>query len=66
MSVPNMLSLTLKHSKLEIRSGIIAQLIFRKQFLSLEALTRGLYHKTLRIRKLRIRSYGKKSVATGN
>jgi hypothetical protein len=27
--------------------------------------SRGLYHKTLRIRKLRIRSYGKKSVATG-
>jgi hypothetical protein len=46
MSVPNLLGPTLRRIELEIRSAIIAQLVFCKQVLLPEALTRvkiGIY-----------------------
>jgi hypothetical protein len=46
MSVPNLLLLTLRRSELEMRSDIKAQLVFCKQVLLPEALTRvkiGIY-----------------------
>jgi hypothetical protein len=39
MSVPNLLGLMLSHSELEIRSYIIAQLVFRKHVLPPHVLT---------------------------
>ncbi len=40
MALPNLLGLTLKHDEWEIRSDIIAQLVFHKQVLLLDVLTR--------------------------
>ncbi len=40
MEVPNLLGLTLKSNELEIRSDIIAQLVFHKQGLPPDVLTR--------------------------
>jgi len=40
MSVTNLLGLTLRHSELQIRSDIIAQLVFHKQVLPTDVLTR--------------------------
>ncbi len=40
MSVPNLLGLTLRRCEFEIRSDIIAQLVFHKQVLSKNVLTR--------------------------
>ncbi len=39
MSVPNLLGLTLRRSELEIRSDIIAQLVFRKHVLPPDVIT---------------------------
>jgi len=41
MTVLNLLSLALKRSELEIRSNIIAQLVFRKQVLNTKCLKQG-------------------------
>jgi hypothetical protein len=40
MSVPNLLGLTLRHFEFEIRSDVIAHLVFHKQVLSTDVLTR--------------------------
>ncbi len=40
MTVPNLLGLTLKSNELEIRNDIIAQLVFHKQGLPSDVLTR--------------------------
>jgi hypothetical protein len=40
MTVPNLLGLMLRHSEIEIRSVIIAQLVFRKHALSPNVLTK--------------------------
>jgi hypothetical protein len=39
MAVPNLLGLTLRHNSLEIRSDIIAQLVFHMQVLPPDVLT---------------------------
>ncbi len=40
MTVPNLLVLSLRRSELEIRCDIIAQLVFHKQILLLDVLTK--------------------------
>jgi hypothetical protein len=43
MSVPNLLGIVLKHNELEIRSDIIAPLVFHKYILPSDILTRVTY-----------------------
>jgi hypothetical protein len=47
MALPNVLGLTLKHDELKTKSDIIAQLVFHKQVLLPDVLTRVTFGKYL-------------------